>query len=77
MGRTPRTDIMNARVLLTKNLIPGAIREMDSEDFMRNLDPKSMTLIFHGDTYDMHIAEDAVNTILPKAKDLTSDSWSK
>jgi hypothetical protein len=44
-------------------LPPGAIRGIDREDFLRNLDPGTLTLTFRGDSYDLGTVEAALRGI--------------
>ena len=42
---------------------PGFISGLDPEDYMRTLDPTSLTLTFHGDSYDLRGIMEALRPI--------------
>jgi hypothetical protein len=44
-------------------LTPGAIKGIDPEDFLRNLNPGTLTLTFRGDTYELTTVEAALREI--------------
>lgn len=61
------------RNFVDSNIAPlSAIRGVDPEDFLRNLDPTSLTLTFRGDTgdtYDLQAVETALSEIYQGALD--------
>jgi hypothetical protein len=47
---------------------PGAIGGINPEDFLRNLDPTTLNLTFHGDSYDLRTVEAALRKIHETAR---------
>lgn len=47
---------------------PGSISGLDTEDWMRNLDPISLTLTFHGDNYSISEIMEALKPICTAAQ---------
>jgi len=56
---------------------PGAISGIDINDFMRNLDPNTLTLTFHGDSYNLLDAEHEIKRIFARANQLGSSTTSE
>jgi len=46
---------------------PGAISGIDINDFMRNLEPNTLTLTFHGESYNLLDAESEIKRIFSRA----------